>query len=221
LAITSIKAKRLDQQRLDSLLDLYLPLHGSRVDGVSLESGSHAALRQLPTALTKLSALALEYLDVQLFPGSGCQGVLGHAVTPLLKQLRLNDCTLLDKEGGLAAALDLLSGLEHLSIGCWTTERHQWLLLTGDMMLKVQQLTYLELEVNWGMWSEELSPNLKHLELQHLELGSCQGWQLPAAAPGAAIDLASGRSHSSDAAAVYHATAAAADVFGSGWQLEG
>jgi hypothetical protein len=132
LAVSSIKAKRLDQQKLDSLLSVYLPLHGSRIDSISLEGGPHPTLRQLPSELTKLSTLALEYLDLQLFPGSGYQGVLGGAAAPLLKQLRLNDCTLLDKEGGLAAALDLLPGLEHLSIGCWTTERHQWLLLTGN-----------------------------------------------------------------------------------------
>lgn len=49
-------------------------------------------LLQLPPTLRKLSSLSFEEMHLQLQPGGGHQGLLGAG--PPLKQLHLNECTL-------------------------------------------------------------------------------------------------------------------------------
>jgi hypothetical protein len=141
------------QPRLDSQVDVYLPRHGQHVDRLSLGAGE---LRQLPTTLTKLTSLTAKSMRLQLLPGCGFQGVLGAAVTPPLKRLRLNECIMMmDLEEGLTAALALLPGLEHLSIindsnSIMITEQ-ETATGGGNVLRKLSRLTYLELR---GMWWE-------------------------------------------------------------------
>lgn len=80
----------------------------------------YLTLRQLPPSL-KQHSLDLEWWKVQLQPGHGFQGVLWAAAAglPLLKQLRLCCCVLLDGVASLEAALLQLPALEHLNI--WGT----------------------------------------------------------------------------------------------------
>ena len=141
------------QQQLDSLVDVYLPRYGEHVDSISLGPGQ---LQQLPTTLTKLTSLTARRTDMQLLPGCGFQGVLGAAVTPPLKRLRLNHCILMMDAfsgEGLTAALALLPGLQHLSLidnRNVITEK-EIATAGGNVLLKLQQLTYLELR---GVWQE-------------------------------------------------------------------
>ena len=128
LALSSIKLPLVQsdaaerQQRLDSLVDLYLPSHGQHVEsldlrGFSRQKRSEAVwfrLFQLPSNLTQLSSLVALSLCVQLRPSD--QDLLGAAAAPPLKQLGLYVCKLDGGEEGLAAALALLPGLEHLAI---------------------------------------------------------------------------------------------------------
>jgi Leucine-rich repeat (LRR) protein len=145
------------QQRLDSLVDVYLPRHGEHVDSISLGA---VHLRHLPTTLTQLTSLTARGTDIQLLPGCGFQGVLGAAVTPPLKRLRLHECILMmDFEEGLTAALALLSGLEHLSLidnsNMITDE--EVAAGGGNVLRKLPQLTHLELG---GVWQENYSTGI-------------------------------------------------------------
>jgi hypothetical protein len=116
--LRNIKAS-VDQQQLDSLVDGYLSAHGQQVNSLSVSRAVCAdsvTLRQLPSALTQLSSLDLVALELQMQPRDRFPGVLGGAAALPVKQLRLLGCTLLDQEQGLAAALALLPGLEHVGI---------------------------------------------------------------------------------------------------------
>jgi hypothetical protein len=139
---------------------LYLSKHGQHVGHLKLKAewlvsiSMAAVLRELPPSLgLQLSSLEIEgEFVVQLRPGHGFRGVLGSAAAAAaLKELRLCTCKLFDDNTGLAQALALLPGLQHLSIDtvrvgysdsdrsdqqtCWPGATLQWL----------QQLTYLEL----------------------------------------------------------------------------
>jgi hypothetical protein len=104
-------------------------------------------LRQLPPNL-QLSSLVVTNMDVQLQPAAGFPGVVRPGVP--LKQLQLCRCLLFDGVQGLAAALSLLSGLQHLSISIrpWCFDlsalAHHGAFST-DALLGLQQLTYIEL----------------------------------------------------------------------------
>jgi hypothetical protein len=113
-ALSSVSARRLDQARIDSVL-LYLAKHGQHVRSLALR-GLHPTMHlpELPLSLTKLDSLQLEFMELQLQPGSGAQGVL-RAVFPLTR-LELSKCSLLDGAQGLAAALVQLPDLEHLKV---------------------------------------------------------------------------------------------------------
>jgi hypothetical protein len=151
-ALKSITAE-VNQKQLDTLMGVYLNSHGQHSDSISLEVEYHKAkespvtLRQLPETLTKLSSITLEHLHLQLQPGEGYQGVLGAAAVPSLKKLQLKRCTLLDGEEGLAAALALLPGLEHLSIISSLDSKGFRILTPLDAVIPgLQRLTYLELD---------------------------------------------------------------------------
>jgi hypothetical protein len=131
----------------------YLPKHGQHIDSISLRgAGYRIGFIQLPAKMIKLKStqlenckLQLDKLVLQLQQGEGNQGVLGAAATPPLKQLRLADCLLLDGEEGLASALVLLPGLEHLSISNSYNTLGQLKVPLSDMLPGLQELTYLEL----------------------------------------------------------------------------
>ena len=110
-------------------------------------SSNRVPLRQLPSALTKLSSLYFDNMKLQLQPGRGYQGVLGAAAVPPLKRLRFTDCRLLDGGAGLAAALSLLPGLEYLSLKTSheNSDRDILQMPMGVGLPWMQQLTYLEL----------------------------------------------------------------------------
>jgi hypothetical protein len=123
----------------------------SMLDSIQLDgvTSNHQAmqLRQLPPNL-QLSSLVFTDMDVQLQPAAGFSGVVQPRVP--LKQLQLSRCLLLDGVEGLAAALYLLPGLQHLSISL-----RQWCFdlsalahhgaFSTDALSGLQQLTYLEL----------------------------------------------------------------------------
>jgi hypothetical protein len=96
-----------------------------------------------------LASLELSALEVQLRPQGGWVGMLRPGVP--LKKLRLTHCTLLDGAAGLAAALSLLSGLEHLSIetdcdmAC-NKEAGAFPPSVLSAVEQLQQLTYLKLD---------------------------------------------------------------------------
>lgn len=130
-----------------------LPKHGQHIDSISLRgAGYRIGFIQLPATIIKLNStqlenckLQLDKLVLQLQQGEGNQGVLGAAATPPLKQLRLADCLLLDGEEGLASALTLLPGLEHLGISNSYNTLGQLKVPLSDMLPGLQELTYLEL----------------------------------------------------------------------------
>jgi hypothetical protein len=138
---TSIKT----QQQLDLSMLPYLSKHGQHVGHIylkgraSLSPRGTVSLRQLPL-MTKLTSLAFFSLDLQLQAGDGFQGVLGAAGLPL-KQLQLEDCTLLDGVQGLAAALSLLPGLEQL----WACELNIGGYFPFEVLQRLQQLTSLKI----------------------------------------------------------------------------
>ena len=149
LALSSVTVYARTQQHVDSLL-MYLSKHGGHVDSLALE-GPHflpgvqvpqQQLQYLPPNL-RLHSCKVYFLDVQLQPGSGFQGVVRSGVP--LKRLQLYGCLLLDGVEGLAAALALLPGLEYLSV--YRTNRGKDdLQLLADALSGLQQLTYLELD---------------------------------------------------------------------------
>jgi hypothetical protein len=149
--MSSITAILSNQQQLDSLVLGYLSNHSQHIDSISLTGGEFVSikLRQLPPELTKLTSLAFKHLHPQLQPGKGYQGLLaaaGAAALPL-KQLRLDSCSLLDHNQGLAAALARLPSLEHLSIVCSKeVVGYPLHLPLQEVLPGLQQLTYLKLQ---------------------------------------------------------------------------
>jgi hypothetical protein len=151
LALHSITADVPQQQQVDDVL-LYLSKHGQHVECVHLKGqvDSTVSLRQLPHNL-QLGSLQIDWLNVQLQPGDGFEGVLGAAArAAALRQLRLNSCKLpYGNDGaaeGLAAALSLLpAGLEHLSVRGLVTISGGNVEFSTAMLQLLQQLTYLEL----------------------------------------------------------------------------
>jgi hypothetical protein len=131
---------------------------GEDSDSSSLEGAQRGpiVLCQLPDSNTKLSSLEFTGVQLQLQPGRGYPGVLGAAAPLPLKQLQLNICQVLDNEDGLMAALARLPGLEHLSIVDSTDNNSLTMYIPlGEVLLGLQQLTYLELEKVWTMSSHE------------------------------------------------------------------
>jgi hypothetical protein len=117
LALRSITAVVAQQQRADSVL-VYVK-HCPKVDSISIdyEGNSAVVLRPLLPQQLQLHSLQLYRLQLQL--GDSLQDMLGGAELAALKQLRLQECSLLDTAATvvLAAALGQLpAGLEHLSI---------------------------------------------------------------------------------------------------------
>jgi hypothetical protein len=156
-ALSSITAT-VNQQQMANLVLLYLSKHGRHADSISLKGFDCGAdrlprvsLPTFPATLGSLSSLALDSV-VLWQPGSGYRCVLGAAVPPL-RQLRLNSCRLALQDGGkgLAAALALLPGLEHLSISNSAKVAGCHLQLSGIKLRKLQQLTYLHLQQRTGL----------------------------------------------------------------------
>jgi hypothetical protein len=125
LACSSIKAVIRTQQQADRVVE-FLEKYGHHASSVQLDCNDQdrnvfhesftCTLQQLPHAVLQgVSALRFSGsgLRLQLQPGNGFQGVLGPGLP--LKQLQINKCTLIDGVEGLAAALLLLPGLDHLS----------------------------------------------------------------------------------------------------------
>jgi hypothetical protein len=122
----------------------------------------------------QLTSLQLQDLTLQLQPGNGAQGVLSAAAAvAALKQLRLDDCKVLDEnaaEALAAALLQLPVGLEHLSI----CDVHmmpvadggpgEFVQLSAGVLQPLQALTHLEL-----CYVEILGPGTDGHALQSLE----------------------------------------------------
>jgi hypothetical protein len=159
IALNSITAE-VDQQQLDSLVDVYLATHGSHIHSISLKGanvGDDIIRHQLPDSLTQLSSLQLYGVDPRMQPGGGHPGVLGAAVPLPLKQLQLKQCIVLDQEEGLIAALARLPGLEHLSIvHAVDSDGDTMCVPLGEVLPGLQQLTYLEIENMWFAAASEL-----------------------------------------------------------------
>lgn len=123
----------------------------------------------LPTFPATLGSLGSPALDSVVLwqPGSGYRCVLGAAVPPL-KQLRLNSCRLALQDGGkgLAAALALLPGLEHLSMTNSAKVAGCHLQLSGIKLRKLQQLTYLHLQQRTEL--QRQGPDSDPIKLHHL-----------------------------------------------------
>jgi hypothetical protein len=135
-------------------MDLYLPRHGQYVETISMCVGQGVTLKQLPMNLTKLTSLTAQFRhskNLQLLPCGESQGLLGAAVTPPLKRLRLNECFFKNHTPqGLTAALALLPGLQYLSItGYANFPAVQEMAIRGDVLQQLPQLTYLELQHVW------------------------------------------------------------------------
>ena len=146
VALSSISVGEItqQQQQVDGLLQ-YLSSHGQHVQSLDLVPGDAILyMRQLPRNL-QLSSLALECMDLQLQPGGGFQGVVRPGVP--LKKLQLIRCILLDGVQGLAAALSLLPGLQHLSIQYTANAIISMfpVRVLADFVSGLQKLTCLEL----------------------------------------------------------------------------
>jgi hypothetical protein len=164
-----------DQWRLDNMVEQYLPLHGQHVDSISL-AGYPFFLSHLPASLTKLGSLVVNLLHMQLQPSDRYRGVLGAAEAPPLKQLRLHSCTL-EGEEGLAAALVLLPGLEHLAIThCHEDGKEGNLHVPlGAVVPGLSKLTYLQLAPARASNAElqDLTALTRLVDLQLLVSGNC------------------------------------------------
>jgi hypothetical protein len=176
MAASSINAVVTDQKSVNNLLR-YLRHHGQHIDSINLLRGFfHAApLRQLPhTNLQRLTSLSFNGLHLQLQPGDEFQGVLGagvHQATPAhvlglpLKQLQIHGCTLLDETEAFAAALAMLTELQHLSLVS-TFADNRCVVFPSSVFRALQQLTYLEL-AGGGLQEAD---GLRHLQdLTHLQ----------------------------------------------------
>jgi hypothetical protein len=188
-ALSGITVTVVDQQQMDGVL-LYLNKHGQHVDSIQLFGVNNSEeegvleldvkLRQLPFNLQP-SRLQLQYLQLQLLPSAGFQGVQGAAaVVAALQQLRLSDCALLDGEEQLAAALwQLPPGLQHLSINGLLADG-SWVQVPTGVLQRLQQLTYLELARCSFKSAVEGEPALQPLQaltlLQDLRLAADDGY---------------------------------------------
>jgi hypothetical protein len=133
-------------------------------------------LRQLPDHVNP-SSLKLSHLELQLQPGSGFQGVVRPGV-PLM-QLQLRHCELLDGDKGLAAALVLLPGLQHLSVSITRWAFSGGFSFPTVALSALQQLTHLEL-VGAGVYGPDeggaaLQPLRSLTRLQDLRLSLAAG----------------------------------------------
>jgi hypothetical protein len=170
LALHSITAHVPKQQQMDGVL-LYLSKHGQHVECVSLKGqvDGTVSLRQLPHDL-QLGSLQIDWLNVQLQPGGGFEGMLGAAASAAaLRQLRLSSCKLpYGNDGaaeGLAAALSLLpAGLEHLSVGGLVTISGENVEFSTAVLQLLQQLTYLELADMRLLGPDQEQPALQPLK---------------------------------------------------------
>jgi hypothetical protein len=148
VALSSICVDVKQQQQVDSLL-LFFHKHGKHLDSMQLtvvlpRLCQTISLHHLPPHL-QLTSLLLDNMRVQLQPGDGFHGVLRPGLP--LKQLRLQNCTLLGGARALAAAwqaLSLLSGLEVLNISCRADIGE--ISFPTAVLSQLQQLTCLELQ---------------------------------------------------------------------------
>ena len=162
-ALSSITVSGIQQQQqVDGLLR-YLSKYGHQVDSMDLTCSRFDRIRlcQLPDHL-HLSSLKLAHPELQLQPGSGVQGVVRPGVP--LKQLQLQDCKLVDGAEGLAAALSVLPGLQHLSFSAVSWRLHYGCVFLTSALSALQQLTHLEL-----LGVEVQGPDQGGLALQPLQ----------------------------------------------------
>lgn len=110
------------QQQMNSLL-AYSARHSGHISSIDIDNAYNYSkqdervdfyIHELPTGLAQLSSLRLTSVGVQLCPRRGMRGVL-EALTSLT-QLQLVRCTLLERPGCLAAALQQLPKLQHLKL---------------------------------------------------------------------------------------------------------
>jgi hypothetical protein len=109
LVLHSIRMTATQQHQVEGVR-LYLHKHGRHIDSLDLKGNeSHpACLIDLPATL-QLTSLQLSGLQVQLQLEDGFSGVLGAvARMTCLKQLRLEDCLVEDKEEPLSEAMNQL-----------------------------------------------------------------------------------------------------------------
>jgi hypothetical protein len=141
--LRDISIEHKTQQQLDESLLPYLGKHGQHVSSIKVHGMWHSTVLRQLTPNLKVTSLDFYGFNLQLGPGNGLQGVLG-CVGASLKQLLLLSCTLLDGEQGLAAALSLLPGLEHLNVSSRYSMgvQHRF---PAAVLQHLQQLTYLEL----------------------------------------------------------------------------
>ena len=147
LALNSVNKLITSQQQVDDSLLPYLRKHGQHVDSVALTATAEGfSLCQLGPIL-QLTSLELKRLNLQLQPGNGFEGVLGH-VGPPLKRLQLEYCPLLDGEDSsraLSAALPQMRGLQHLSIRQRFWRREYNCIISAGVLQQWHQLTHLNL----------------------------------------------------------------------------
>ena len=160
LALSSISIVLDQQEQADSVLQ-YLAQHGQNVSSINLSmtypyacetptsegpAPPTVTLHELPHGMQGLSSITLERVHLHLQPGSGFHGVVRPG-TPV-ELLRLDRCRLVDGEEGLAAALSLLPGLQHLSCDCINSIGSDSFAFRFpvDALQDLQQLTYLELQ---------------------------------------------------------------------------
>jgi hypothetical protein len=146
LALSSITAYDITHQRADGLVQ-YLSTYGHHIHSIEI-TGDADQLGALPRFQLppnqQLDSLDLTFCRLQLQPGDWCQGVIRPGAP--IKRLRLFHCTLLDWEKGLAAALLLLPGLEHLAMNGNHWDPTYYVTFPTDVLKALQQLTYLEFE---------------------------------------------------------------------------
>lgn len=172
------------QQQLDSVL-LYLASHAQHISSLHLEGRHDQQVCELPPGL-HLEQLTVKQLMLQLQPGCAAAGVLAPCRTTT-SQLHLGNCTLLDGEAGLEAALLQLPALQHLRI-CGVNQSKQgplqswesayvgaYLPFPGSIsqqwpQQQRDQLTYLELSAS-TLKGSSVTEHLMHLpHLQDLRL---------------------------------------------------
>ena len=162
-ALRSITLQLSEQQQMDGVM-AYLGEYGQQVNNLELKGHGHCDnaihLRQLPRAADEaefvgpqlqLTILQLQDLRLQLQPGNGAQGVPGAAgPVAALKQLRLDECNVVDEKASaaLAAVLSQLpAGLERLSICAVQVADapNDFGRFPAGVLQQLQALTHLEL----------------------------------------------------------------------------
>lgn len=156
VALSSITVRLKRQPQADGLLH-YLSKHGQHVRKLDATGDYNQyinpiSLRELPSNMPLDNLQLTSNLAVQLQPGSGFQGMVRPGVP--LKQLKVSHCKVLDGGEGLAAALDMLPGLQHFSIDDSKRQteptvnfRHRhWTGFSVSMLGALQQLTLLEVD---------------------------------------------------------------------------